>query len=147
MTQQPPVLASAVLPKCGNCSRAALAACLPTRINAFPYSHQLHHLIPLPCSVHFREANKGFTTIAAGLGSQQRVSTVPCPANEHYCSPHHPAKLPSPWSPQPCTAQHEVENRAPQATQWHSKVCLITARRKLHPRLGTQANLHDNSWL
>ena len=104
VTQQPPVLGFAVLPECDNCSHTALAACPQTRIDAFPCSHQLHHLIPLPHSLHFREANMGFITKAAGLGSQEGISTAPCPANRHYCSPHHPAKLPSPWSPHPCTA-------------------------------------------
>lgn len=102
VTQQPPVLG--VLPECSNCSHAALAACPQTRIDALPCSHKLHHLIPLPHSLHFREANMGFITKAAGLGSQQEVSTAPCPANGHYCSPYYPAKLPSPWSPHPCRA-------------------------------------------
>lgn len=105
LTQLSPVLGSAVLPKCSNCSHAALAACLQTRINAFPCSYQLHHLIPLSHSLHFREANMGFITKAAGPRCPQEINTAPCPTNGHYCSPHRAAKLPSPWSPHPCTAR------------------------------------------
>lgn len=104
VTQQSPELGSAVLPEYDNCSHATLAACPQTRIDAFPCSHQLHHLIPLPHPLHFKGANMGFNAKAAGLGSQQGVSAAPCHANGCYCSPHHPAKLPSPWSPHPCRA-------------------------------------------
>lgn len=60
VTAQPPVLTSAVLPKCSNYSLAALAVCPQIRIDAFPCSP----LTPLTSShfvnsLLFRETNMG----------------------------------------------------------------------------------------
>lgn len=139
VTLQPPLLRSTVLPEWiiaamlpwqPACRPGSMPSCVPTNSNTSPCF----------LSLQFREVNRAYyqscrTGVSLPLVLQMGTTALPitlpsCPHLGHHKQ-----------------VKHEVESRGPQAAHRHSKVCPITARRKLHPHLGMQGTLHNNSWL